>query len=151
MKNSKPILLIEDDRVDAMTVQRALKDLKATNLLHIAKNGEEALKFLKDQEKEKPGIILLDVNMPKMNGIEFLKVIKQNDVLKKISVIMLTTSQHLKKIPVVMLTMSQEGKDMRQSFELGIAGYMKKPIDYKQIVEVIRTNNLYWRTLSELP
>jgi CheY-like chemotaxis protein len=136
MKSSKPILLIEDDHVDAMTVQRALKDLKVTNLLHVVGNGEEALALLKDQEKEKPGIILLDVNMPKMNGIEFLKIVKQNDILKK--------------IPVVMLTTSKEGKDKLQSFELGIAGYMIKPIDYKQFVEVIRTIDLYW-TLSELP
>jgi len=136
MKSSKPILLIEDDQVDAMTVKRALKDINVTNKLDIAKNGEEALTFLKNPEKKKPSIILLDLNMPKMNGIEFLKIVKKNDSLKK--------------IPVVVLTTSKEDKDKVDSFNLGVAGYMLKPVGYLKFVEVVRTINLYW-TLSELP
>ena len=136
MRTDKPILLVEDDRVDAMTVQRALKELKVMNQLDIAGDGEEALAFLRDPENERPCIILLDLNMPRMNGIEFLEVIKQD--------------QALKRIPVVVLTTSAEEQDKVDSFSLGVAGYMVKPVDYEQFVEVVRTIDLYW-TLSELP
>lgn len=136
MRSSKPILLVEDDNVDAMTVTRALKEINVTNRLDITNNGEEALAFLRNPEHEKPGIILLDLNMPKMNGIEFLQVAK-NDT-------------DLKKIPVVVLTTSKEEQDKVDSFNLGVAGYMIKPVDYLQFVEVVRTIDLYW-TLSELP
>ena len=71
MNSNRPILLIEDDKVDAMTVERAFKDNEITNKLNVVGNGEEALKTLKDSKIEKPCIILLDLNMPKMNGIEF--------------------------------------------------------------------------------
>lgn len=136
MRSSKPILLVEDDRVDAMTVQRALKEINVTNRLDITNNGEEALTFLNNPENEKPGIILLDLNMPKMNGIEFLQVAKNDP--------------DLKRIPVVVLTTSKEEQDKVDSFNLGVAGYMIKPVDYLQFVEVVRTIDLYW-TLSELP
>ena len=136
MKNAKPILLIEDDRVDAMTIKRALRDINVANSLDIAGNGEEALSFLRNEKNEKPSIILLDLNMPKMNGIEFLKIVKQDDLLKR--------------IPVIVLTTSKEEQDRVESFKLGVAGYMIKPVDYLQFVEVMRTINMYW-TLSELP
>ena len=136
MKGKKPILLVEDDRVDQITVRRALKDINVTNLLIIVSNGEEALEFLRNEKNEKPGIILLDLNMPKMNGIEFLKVAKQDNALKR--------------IPVVVLTTSKQDQDKIESFNLGVAGYMIKPVDYIQFVDVIRTINMYW-TLSELP
>ena len=136
MRSTKPILLVEDDQVDAMTVKRALKDIKVTNRLDITNNGEEALAFLKNPENEKPGIILLDLNMPKMNGIEFLRIAKSDD--------------DLKKIPVVVLTTSKEEQDKVSSFNLGVAGYMIKPVDYLKFVEVVKTIDLYW-TLSELP
>ena len=136
MRSSKPILLVEDDQVDALTVKRALKELNITNRLDIVHNGEEALTFLGNLENEKPGIILLDLNMPKMNGIEFLQIAKKDDVLKK--------------VPVVVLTTSKEDQDKVDSFNLGVAGYMIKPVDYRKFVEVVKTIDLYW-TLSELP
>ena len=136
MKSKKPILLVEDDQVDIMTIKRALGDIHLTNRLDVAHNGEEAIEHLRDTTKERPCIILLDLNMPKMNGIEFLRVIKK-DV-------------HLRKIPVVILTTSKEEKDKIDSYNLSVAGYMVKPVDYLEFVEVIRTIDLYW-TLSELP
>ena len=136
MRNRKPILLVEDDRIDAMTVQRALKDIKVANQVIIRENGEEALEYLRDEANFKPAIILLDLNMPKMNGIEFLEVAKTDDSIKK--------------IPVIVLTTSHGEWDRLQSFDLGAAGYMVKPVDYTQFVEVIRVIDLYW-TLSELP
>ena len=135
MNNKIPILLTEDDKVDAMTVKRALKELKVTNPLIIVENGEEALEYLKDVSNEQPGIILLDLNMPKMNGIEFLEIAKKDNKLKK--------------IPVVVLTTSKEEQDKIESFNLGVAGYMIRPVDYLQYVEVVKTIHLYW-TLSEL-
>ncbi len=136
MRSSKPIMLIEDDSVDALTVKRALADLKVTNTLIHQSNGEEALKFLTDADNPRPCIILLDLNMPKMNGIEFLKHVKANDTLKK--------------IPVVVLTTSRDEQDIVETFQLNVAGYMVKAVDYKKFVETIRAVDLYW-TLSELP
>jgi len=76
-----------------MTVKRAFKEIKVTNPLVVAANGEEALAYLRDEKNKKPGIILLDLNMPKMNGIEFLEVAKKDEALKSIPVIVLTTSK----------------------------------------------------------
>lgn len=136
MRQNKPVLLIENDRVDAMMIKRALLELRVTNRLNLAVNGEEALEFLRNPENEKPCIIILDLNMPRMNGIEFLKITKQDKTIKA--------------IPVVVLTSSKEEQDKIDSFNLGVAGYMIKPIDYHQFVEIIQTIDLYW-TISELP
>lgn len=136
MRSSKPILLIEDDRVDAMTTERAMKELNVVNELVHTINGEDALDYLRDTRKENPCIILLDLNMPRMNGFEFLEIVKRDDCFKK--------------IPVVVLTTSKEEEDKVNSFNLSVAGYMIKPVGYKQFVEVIRTINMYW-TLSESP
>jgi len=133
---NKPILLVEDDQVDIMTVMRSLKEINVTNPVVSKENGEEALNYLHDPESEKPCIILLDLNMPIMNGIEFLQVVK-HDV-------------HLKRIPVVVLTTSEEQQDKVSSFDLGVAGYMAKPVDYRQFVEVMRSIDAYW-TISEMP
>lgn len=134
--SNKPILLVEDDQVDVMTVKRALKDIHVTNPVVNLENGEEALKYLRDPDRAKPCIILLDLNMPVMNGIEFLQVVKH--------------STPLKRIPVVVLTTSDEQEDKVNSFDLGVAGYMAKPVDYRQFVEVMRTIDAYW-TISEVP
>ena len=114
--SNKPILLVEDDQVDIMTVNRALKEIHVTNPVVSRENGEEAIHYLRDPESEQPCIILLDLNMPIMNGIEFLQVVKH-----KVN-----------------------------SFNLGVAGYMAKPVDYRQFVEVMRSIDAYW-TISEMP
>ena len=136
MRSSKPILLIEDDNVDVMTVERVFRDLKIANQLVSTSNGEQALEYLRSNGNKKPCVILLDLNMPKMNGTEFLKIVKKDESLKK--------------IPVVVLTTSSQQQDVVESFKLGAAGYMVKSVDYGKFVETIRTINLYW-TLSELP
>jgi len=122
--------------VDAMTVRRALGDLRVTNRLVHMENGEEALDYLRDPARERPCIILLDLNMPIMSGIEFLRIIKSDT--------------QLKRIPVIVLTTSEEQRDVIGSFDLGVAGYMRKPVDYQQFVETMRAIDLYW-TLSEVP
>jgi CheY-like chemotaxis protein len=136
IKNLKPILLVEDDRVDVMTVKRALRELEISTPLEVTRNGEEALAYLREATNRKPAIILLDLNMPKMNGIEFLKIVKQDPVLRR--------------IPVVVLTTSKEEQDRVASFDLSVAGYMIKPVDYAQFVEIMRAIKDYW-ILSELP
>jgi len=136
MSPNKPILLVEDDLVDQMTVKRSLKEIKISNRLVIANNGEEALLYLNEDKYQKPVFILLDMNMPKMNGLEFLNVIKKDD--------------ELKNIPVIVLSTSKSDSDRIDSFNLGVAGYMAKPVDYRKFVEVIRTIHMYWN-LSELP
>jgi len=136
MSDIKTLLLVEDDIVDVMTVKRALKELNVTTPVVVMKNGEEALNYLREGSNPLPGIILLDLNMPKMNGIEFLKHVKTDD--------------RLKRIPVVVLTTSRAEIDKVHSYDLGVAGYMIKPVDYPQFVAVMRTISVYWTT-SELP
>ncbi len=135
MNEQKTILVVEDDEVDVMTIKRAMKEIHVTNPVEVRWNGEEALEYLQG-ERELPGIVLLDLNMPRMNGMEFLQQVRSDE--------------RLKRIPVVVLTTSREEQDRFSSFNLGVAGYMIKPVDYLQFVEVIRAINLYW-TLSELP
>jgi CheY-like chemotaxis protein len=136
MSNTKPILLVEDDSVDAITVKRAFDDLGITKSLVHMINGEDALAYLKNEVNEKPSFVLLDLNMPKMNGIELLKAMK--------------TNPNLRLIPVIVLTTSREDRDVIDSFDLSVAGYVVKPIDYTQFVETIKTINMYW-SLSQLP
>jgi CheY-like chemotaxis protein len=134
MQNSQPILLVEDDSVDVMVVARALQDLGVTNKLVHKANGEEALEYLRTETK--PCVILLDLNMPVMNGLEFLKVVKEDEVLKR--------------IPVVVLTTSNQEKDVSESFKLGAAEYIVKCVDYKEFLERISVIELYCAG-SELP
>ena len=136
MRSQNPVLLVEDDRVDAMTVKRALKEIRVVNPLVVVSNGEEALAYLRNPDNETPCIILLDLNMPRMGGIEFLEITKQD--------------AQLRRLPVIVLTTSKEQQDKLGSFDLGVAGYMVKPVDYQQFVGVFKAIDLYW-SLSELP
>lgn len=134
--SNKPILLVEDDQVDVMTIRRALKEIHVSNPVVHKEHGEDALNWLRMPGNDKPCLILLDLNMPVMNGIEFLQAIKQDE--------------QLRRYPVVVLTTSEEQQDKVNSFNLGVAGYMAKPVDYRQFVEMMRSIDLYW-TISELP
>ncbi len=142
MRENIPIMLVEDDDVDAENVIRAFQKNKITNPLYIVNNGEEALALLnneapyEDLEKHRrPGIILLDINMPLMSGIEFLKVIKADEKFMS--------------IPVIVLTTSKEENDRVESFKLSVAGYVIKPVEFADFIKVVKTIDLYW-TLSEL-
>lgn len=136
MNNTFSILLVEDDVVDVMSVKRALRELNSHSTLAVAGNGEEALVRLNDPQFPLPGIILLDLNMPRMNGIDFLKILKSDE--------------RLRRIPVIVLTTSREEKDRLETFNLSAAGYMIKPVEYAGFVEVVRTIQSYWNT-SEMP
>ncbi len=134
---NSPILLVEDDEVDAMTVRRAFKELKVTNPLIQRNNGEAAIEYLRGCSHDAtPCLIMLDLNMPVMNGIEFLQFVKQHPIWRR--------------IPAVVLTTSEEEQDKIASFDLSVAGYMTKPVDYRRFVEAMRTIDAYW-TLSEIP
>ena len=134
--SNRPILLIDDDDVDVMTIKRALKEIEVSNPVVVCENGEQGLAYLADPASERPCIILLDLNMPIMNGIEFLQHAKHNE--------------EIKSIPVIVLTTSEEQQDKVSSFSLGVAGYMAKPVDYRRFVEMMRSIDLYW-TVSEMP
>jgi len=136
MHTLTPILLVEDDSVDAMTVRRAMRDLHVANPVVHSLNGEDAIKYLADPNTEKPFVILLDLNMPKMSGIEFLRIIK--------------TNPNLKTVPVIVLTTSKEKRDVLECFELGAVGYMVKPVDYAKFTQIISTVVSYWYS-SERP
>jgi CheY-like chemotaxis protein len=136
MRDTRPILLVEDDTIDAMTVRRAFRDLKVSNPLTHVTNGEEALAYLRDPNTETPCVVLLDLNMPKMSGTEFLQVVKADAALQR--------------IPVVVLTTSNEERDVIESFKMCVGGYIVKPVDYRKFVEAIKMIDVYW-TLSELP
>ena len=136
MNCDKPLLLIEDDEIDVLTFRRLLKELHIMNELYVACDGEEALNLLRTPERVTPCLIVLDLNMPRMTGVEFLRIVKAD--------------QKFRQIPVVILTTSKDERDKIESFNLGVAGYMVKPVDYHHFVEVIQTIDRYW-TLSELP
>lgn len=136
MRNIDPILLVEDDLLDIMTLKRGLRDIHARNPLYVSTNGEEAVEFLRNSNCPTPSLILLDLNMPRMNGLEFLKILKADP--------------DWRKIPVVILTTSQEEQDRLDSFDLSAAGYIVKPLEYPDFVEKLLIIYQYWR-LSEPP
>lgn len=137
---SMNILLVEDDEVDIMNVERAFKRIKLTNPLYIARDGVEALDMLRGQNSSSilpwPRLVLLDINMPRMNGIEFLREIRQDPDLKMMTVIVLTTSN--------------EERDVVAAYQLNVAGYIIKPVSFEQFVETMAALDHYW-TLSEMP
>ena len=134
------ILLVDDDEVDVMNVQRAFKKNNISNPLYIANNGLEALDLLRGRGgKPIPGsrrLVLLDLNMPKMNGLEFLRAIREDPDLRALTVVVLTTSD--------------DERDRIEAYNLNVAGYILKPVTFTAFVEAMATLNKYW-TINELP
>lgn len=136
------ILLVEDDDVDVMNVQRAFKRSNITNPLYIAGNGLEALDMLQGVAGQPPEVpehrrlILLDLNMPKMGGIEFLKELRSIPALRP--------------TPVIVLTTSNQDQDRVEAYNLNVAGYILKPVTFGNFAEVMAALNKYW-TLCEMP
>ncbi|MBW1297951.1 response regulator [Aquimarina litoralis] len=122
-------LLIEDDEIERLKFVRVLDKNNYSYKLLEAENGEEALDIL-ENKNEIPDLILLDLNMPRMSGLEFLKILKAND--------------RLKYIPVVILSTSNNHQDLKRSYEEGIAGYVVKPLKYEDYVEKIKSLVEYW-------
>ena len=136
------ILLVEDDDLDVMNVRRAFKKNNILNPLYVAGNGLEALEMLRGRDGGPPEypaerrIILLDLNMPKMSGIEFLRELREDP--------------ELRPIPVIVLTTSGEERDKVEAYQLNVAGYILKPVTLGSFVETMAALNNYWM-LSELP
>lgn len=136
MKDSRPILLVENDPVQAKTVERAFEALNVRiPCIHFT-DGNDALVHLRHQNREKPWLILLNLDLPGITGVEFLEAVKSDETLKT--------------IPVVLLTASSQQDDIARSFELGAAGYMIKTSEYEGLLETIKTIAQYWN-LCERP
>ena len=136
-KKTLHILLVEDDEVDILNVRRAFEKNKITNPLYVAANGLEALNMLRGgQVPASRRIVLLDLNMPKMNGIDFLRELRRD--------------MKLRSIPVVVLTTSNAEKDKVEAFNLNVAGYLVKPVTFPSFVDLMAALNKYW-TLVDMP
>ncbi|SHH91569.1 response regulator [Wenyingzhuangia marina] len=123
------ILLIEDDAIEVMKFNRAISSLSLPHKMVNAGNGEEALKIL-EQKDRLPDIILLDLNMPKINGIEFLSILKNDS--------------DLRYIPTIILSTSNNQKDLLECYKIGVAGYVLKPLKYEEYVSKIEKLLSYW-------
>jgi len=131
------ILLVEDDEVDVMNVKRAFEKNHITNPLFVAGNGLEALEKLRNGEvPQDRRIVLLDLNMPRMNGIEFLRRLRSDPALAA--------------TPVIVLTTSNNDHDKIEAYNLNVAGYLVKPVTFAEFSELMVTLNKYW-TLVEMP
>ncbi len=132
------ILLVEDNPGDVRLTREALKEGKIRNTLSVARDGQEALDFLLEKENHsRPDVILLDLNLPRKNGLEVLEIIKKDE--------------DLKKIPVVILTTSEDEKDILQSYELHANCYITKPVELQNFLEVMKCLQSFWLEIVKLP
>ena len=135
------ILLVEDSEPDILLTQEAFEDAKVKNRLHVARDGEEAMRFLRRQGEyagaPRPDVVLLDINMPRKNGIEVLQEMK--------------TDPGLSSIPVLMLTTSQAEEDVRTSYARHANGYVIKPVGFENFLSAIRAFENFWLTFVRLP
>jgi len=143
MDTSKVILLVEDNKDDEALTLRALKKSKIANEVVVARDGEEALAFLFDtgvhtgrSTKTLPQVMLLDLNLPKMNGLDVLRRIRADE--------------RTRLLPVVVLTSSKEDEDIINSYSLGANSYVRKPVDFAQFSEAVNTLGLFWLLLNEV-
>ena len=142
-KRTEPIdiLLVEDDPADIRLTQEALKEAKVANDLHVTTDGEQALQFLRQEGRfsaaPRPDLILLDLNLPKKGGREVLASIKGD--------------QKLKRIPVVVLTTSKAEEDILRSYELNCNSYVTKPVDLEQFIEMVKSIDNFWLSVVTLP
>lgn len=134
-----PILLVEDSPVDVDLTLRAFARRKLANPVHVARDGEEALAWIARWEagEPKPAVILLDLNMPRVDGLTVLRELK--------------THAELQRIPVVILTTSAEDRDINTAYDLGVNSYIVKPVDFEKFMDVALQIELYWCVTNELP
>lgn len=135
------VLLVEDSPGDVRLTQLAFRDVSMPNVLHVASDGVEAMAFLRHQEPfttvPRPDIILLDLNLPRMDGREVLATIKADD--------------DLKTIPTIILTTSEAEADIVRSYELQANSYLAKPVAFDKFVGIVKSINDFWLTMSKLP
>lgn len=139
----KTILLAEDNPKDIELTLEALSEHNLANRVVTVKDGVEALDYLlcqgdyKDRKPSNPAVILLDIKMPRMDGIEVLRAIRRDEKLKT--------------IPVVILTSSREEKDLVQSYALGVNAYVVKPVNFKEFIDAVKEIGIFWALINELP
>jgi CheY-like chemotaxis protein len=138
------ILLVEDNPGDAELALHALKKHKLANRIEVVRDGAEALdfifargSFIHRDINQTPRVVLLDLKLPKVDGLEVLRQVKADP--------------RTRKIPVVVLTSSREERDVMESYNLGVNSYILKPVDFQQFTEAVRTIGLYWLLLNEPP
>jgi len=135
------ILLVDDNDDDVVLLEESFQDSRFLNLLQVVHDGHEALAYLRREGKYKsaktPGLVLLDINMPKMNGFEVLQVMKSDPLLRT--------------IPVVMLTTSTRDEDVARSYDGGACSFVSKPVNLEKLKEVIKQFALYWTLVSAVP
>ncbi|MDX5418992.1 MAG: response regulator [Hymenobacteraceae bacterium] len=146
MKSTRPIIILiaDDDAEDRMLIKEALDESRLKNSVQFVENGEELMDYLHNRgkytDKEKyqtPGLILLDLNMPKKDGREALKEIKADE--------------HLRVLPVVVLTTSKAEEDVLRTYDLGVSSFITKPVTFSSLVDVMKTLSKYWFEIVELP
>ena len=136
-ERAKMILLVEDDPDHEALTIRALKKSNMANDIRVARDGEEAVAMLCGPEPIAPQVILLDLKLPKLDGLEVLKRIRDCD--------------HTRTLPVVVLTSSDEERDMVRSYQLGVNSYIRKPVNFNDFAEATRQLGMYWLVLNECP
>lgn len=134
-----PILLVEDNPMDLDLTLRAFRKKQLANEIQVARDGEEALAFFArwDAGEAMPAVILLDINLPKVNGLEVLRQLKEHE--------------RFRRIPVVVLTSSREDRDLKAAYDLGVNSYIEKPVSFNKFIEVAEQIELYWCVLNERP
>ena len=138
MSSTKVILLIEDNPSDVDLTRRALEKSRISNELVVAEDGEAALEYLwREGPNELPALTLLDLNLPKLSGLEVLQRIRGD--------------ARTRRLPVVILTSSKEEQDLAAGYDLGVNSYIRKPVDFKQFALCIEQLGLYWLVLNEQP
>lgn len=143
MISLRTILLAEDNVKDVELTLEALSEHNLANQVVVVKDGVEALEYLrcegnyKQRKQGNPAVILLDIKMPRMDGIEVLKVIRSDDKLRA--------------IPVVILTSSREEPDLKKCYEIGVNAYVVKPVDFRNFIDAIKQIGVFWALLNELP
>ena len=139
MPSHPPILLVEDNPLDVDLTLRAFKRRNLVNPVHVARDGEEALAWIPLWEagETQPAVILLDLNMPRVDGLSVLRSLKTRD--------------RLRRIPIVILTTSKEDRDINTAYDLGANSYIVKPVDFDKFMQVAQQIELYWCITNELP
>ena len=140
---SEPVelLLVEDNEDDIVLIEEAFTEAKLMNVIFTVRDGEEALAYLRQEgpytHRRRPGLVLLDINMPKKNGFEVLQAMKADPLLQS--------------LPVVMLTTSDREEDVVRSYNHGACSYIRKPMSLEQFVQVVKHFELYWTMVSRVP
>jgi two-component system, response regulator len=143
-RDTRIILLVEDNPSDIGLTRRALEKSRITNVLIVTEDGQEALDYLRGagphagrDASDLPALVLLDLNLPKVNGLEVLRRIRED--------------ARTRRLPVVILTSSKEEQDMAAGYDLGVNSFIRKPVDFNQFAAALETLGLYWLVMNEAP